>query len=419
VDTLMSGPAAGVLGAYEVAKQAGHTRLLTLDMGGTSTDVALVPDRIPWTTEASRAGLPVRAPSIDIETVGAGGGSIAWRDRGGALRVGPQSAGAEPGPACYGQGGQEPTLTDANLVLGRLLPEHFLAGRLELDPEAARAAVEKLGSLLGLGLEQTALGIVAIATTHTVEALRLVSAERGEDPSLTTLVAFGGAGPLIAFEVARRLAIPRVLVPPAPGNVCALGMTLADFKRHYARTHLLPLPAPAADFEPLFQELEARAHADLQREGVPEEQRVMERSVDMRYRGQSYEITTPWSARLVQDFHRAHARIYGLSDSSRPVEAVTLRLEATGRVPHPVSAPAGGEASDAGPSRLDQRRIVLAEGARLVDVYERERLLAGQRLVGPVLLVEEGSTTLVPGGFEVRVDAWSNLLATCTEDGRC
>jgi N-methylhydantoinase A len=303
-------------------------------------------------------------------------------------------------------------------VLGRLLPDRFLGGRLSLDRDAASEVVERLGRSLGLGLEETALGIVAVATTHTVEAVRLVSAERGSDPRRATLVAFGGAGPLIAFEVAEALDIATILIPTEPGNLCALGMTLADFKRHYARTRLTSLPAPAGAFEPLFEELERRAHDDLEREGVAPDSRLLQRSVDLRYQGQSYEITLPWSPSLEQSFHAAHARIHGLSDESRAVEAVTLRLEATGRLDHPeLPRPSESEDSDREPRPLEQRRVVLADGAAMVPVYGRADLKPGQRLSGPVLIPEQGSTTLVPAGFRLLVGAWLDLIAERTEDG--
>lgn len=347
-ETVLSGPAGGVIGAAAVAAAAGMERVLTFDMGGTSCDVALVQGEPERTTQTTVAGHALHLPMLDIHTVSAGGGSIAWIDSGGALRVGPQSAGARPGPACYGRGGTAPTVTDANLVLGRLDPATRLGGGLALDSAAAAAAVGRLAQELDLGVDECARGVVAVAVEEMARALRVVSVERGIDPRDMALVAFGGAGPLHACDVADAIGIRTVLVPAAAGVLAALGLVVAGERRDLSRTVLLAL-TPGEELEAAVRDLRDRGRATL-----PDA--AHEWAADCRYRGQAHEITVPWDpdaepAMLRDAFDAAHRRRSGGSDPTRPVELVTIRLALVrpGRVPDvelaPVALPAGDSAA--------------------------------------------------------------------------
>ncbi|RME72830.1 MAG: hydantoinase/oxoprolinase family protein, partial [Chloroflexi bacterium] len=338
VRCVLSGPAGGVVGAVYAARTAGYSRLLTFDMGGTSTDVSLCDGDIQTTTETEIDGLPVRVPMIDIHTVGSGGGSIGYVDAGGALRVGPESAGAHPGPVCYGQGGQRPTVTDANLVLGRLAADHFLGGQMPLDAPAAEQALHRLGREAGLSpqpgltLAQTAaLGVIRVVNAHMERALRVISVQRGHDPREFTLVSFGGAGGLHAAALARSLGIPRVLIPPNAATLSAFGMLAADVVKDYVRTVMCSGDTPYRDLAGQIAGLEQQALADLAAEGLPAEQIHLERLVDMRYRGQSYELTIPLRAGFAADFHDAHRQTYGYARPDAAVEVVNLRLRAVGQ----------------------------------------------------------------------------------------
>jgi N-methylhydantoinase A len=418
VQTVLSGPAGGVAGAFAVARRAGYDRIIAFDMGGTSTDVSLCPGDIPRTGETELGGCPIRVPVLDVHSVGAGGGSLARRDAGGALAVGPESAGADPGPACYGRGGTEPTVTDANLVLGRLHPDHFLGGRMRLDPGPAAAAVGALATALGRPPEETALGIVRVANAHMEQAIRRISVERGHDPRHFTLVAFGGAGPLHAVALAEALRLPRVLVPRDPGVLSALGMLLSDVVRDYARTVMLPVSA-AGDLPGLFAPLEERARADLAREGFTAGEVRLEHALDLRYAGQSFELPFPVTALPIrpeavrEGFHALHEARYQYARPEAAVEIVTLRLRATGPVPQPEFAPL----ADAGPSpaaaRLG-RRDVHFDRPRPTTLYDRARLRPGNRFGGPALIFQVDATTVLPPGWRAEVDGFENLLLTPT-----
>lgn len=373
--TVMSGPAGGVMGAALAAEGEGAPLALAFDMGGTSCDVALIRDGAPSRrTENTVGGHPLHLPMLDVETVSAGGGSIAWRDSGGALRVGPHSAGSRPGPAAYGRGGTRPTVTDANVVLGRLPLDGELGGEIRLDAGAARAAVGGLAEELGLELEECARGILAVAVEEMVRALRRVSVERGVDPRGATLVAFGGAGPLHACQVADALGAGRALVPPAAGLLAALGLVVAGERRDHVRTVLLPVAA-GADLEAPLSELAALADADLP--GAPTTV-----AVDCRYVGQSHSLTVPWDPAEGQEalaaaFHRAHARELGDADPALPVEAVSLRLAAERPGVQPrLPAPAPGE-QVAGPA------VLAADGA---TVWVEPHWRAVPRADGSILL---------------------------------
>ncbi|HTK95268.1 MAG TPA: hydantoinase/oxoprolinase family protein [Terriglobales bacterium] len=409
VRTVLSGPAGGVVGAAAMAKRSGFDHIIGFDMGGTSTDVCLVDGAARTTNEADVAGLPVRVPMLDIHTVGAGGGSLARFDAAGALRVGPESAGADPGPICYGKG-EQPTVTDANLLLGRLRPEAFLGGGFRLDLERTRrfvsAWLKRNGG--GMSVEEFAAGVVRVVNANMEKAVRVVSIERGHDPRAFTLVAFGGAGPLHACELARAVGIPRVLVPAYPGALSALGILVSDVVKDYSRTvvwHVVK-DMPQRDLAAGFRAMEQHALADFRAEGwsgVPR----LERSVDVRYRGQGFELNVMLSPRLLADFHAQHQQRYGYCNPGREVELVTLRLRAT--LPSPVKAPRALVARPRS-ARAARARVVFDGRAQQATIVARESLAAGRALRGPAIVTEYSATTVVPPGFTVRADRAGNLV---------
>ncbi|MBI4312779.1 MAG: hydantoinase/oxoprolinase family protein [Chloroflexi bacterium] len=422
VRTILSGPAGGAVGAFWAATQAGHANIITFDMGGTSTDVSLCPGRIQETTAAMAEGFPIGVPMIDIHTVGAGGGSIARVDEGGALRVGPQSAGADPGPACYGKG-ELPTVTDANLVLGRLVPQHFLGGRMALDSARAVRALEPLARALKTDVAGAALGVVRVVNSNMERAIRAVSLERGHDPRRFALLAFGGAGAMHACELAEELGIPRVLVPTHPGILSALGVAIADVVKDYARTVMLPSARlTKAAVEDAFRPLEAQAREDLAKEGYDEGRLRLERLLDLRYVGQSYELTTPcpdargdgFAGAIAQVFHAAHQQRFGHSDATQAVEAVNVRLKAVALGDKPALVPTS-PATDTRVAPIAATDAVF-QGGRYPDapVYARESLAPGKRIVGPAIVVQMDATTVLPPGWAASVDGWGNLLAERT-----
>ncbi|HUF88976.1 MAG TPA: hydantoinase/oxoprolinase family protein [Gemmatimonadota bacterium] len=409
VSTILSGPAAGVVGARLVARAAGFDRLITFDMGGTSCDVAVVPGEPLRTTEAELDGVPLRIPLIDIQTVGAGGGSVAWVDRADALRVGPRSAGADPGPACYGAGGEEPTLTDAHLALGQLDPGRFLGGRRPLDPALAERALDRLARTLGAGRRAAAGAVVAVARGHLERAVRRVTLERGHDPADFTLVAFGGAGGLHAAGLAAALGCRRVLVPRAAGVLSALGCLAAEVRRDFARAVLEPAePGAGAALARRFADMEEEADRALAAEGVPPDRRRTVRSLAMRYRGQSYEVDVPSEAGAdpVAAFHRAHAERYGHARPEAPVEIVAARVAAVGAGRTP-ALPEHRPAADRAPARrtawIDGREVE-AETWGWVD------LPVGHAGSGPALVFDDHATALVPPGWRWRVDVHGNVV---------
>jgi len=410
VRTVLSGPAGGVVGAYELGKISGHRRLMTLDMGGTSTDVALVDGGLPLTTGTTMGGQPLQVPIIDIHTVGAGGGSLAYLDEGGALRVGPESAGADPGPICYGKG-EIPAVTDANLFLGRLIPELFLGGGMELTPERVRPYLENLSRKAGLKEEELAEGICNVANANMERALRVISVERGHDPNEFSLFAFGGAGGMHAAFLARSLNIPRVVIPPYPGIFSAIGMLLADVSRDTSRTVLMGAEELKTRAEELFAPLEEEILEDMSAEGFSRDEITLERSLDMRYRGQSFELRVPYSHNFLEDFHARHRQRYGYHRKGRPVEAVNLRVLGWGRPEKPTWPHRDNPVEDI-PDRAiyGSRSVVFAGIKEDTLLYRREALLYGNRIPGPALILEYSSTTVVPPGVEGRVDPWNNLI---------
>jgi N-methylhydantoinase A/oxoprolinase/acetone carboxylase beta subunit len=409
VRTVLSGPAAGVVGARAVAHEAGFPRIISFDMGGTSTDVSLVDDEIAMSTESRIGDFPVRLPVIDIHTVGAGGGSIAAIDSGGALRVGPRSAGAAPGPACYGTG-TELTVTDANLLLGRLDVDHFLGGRMRLDEARARAAAADTARRLKIDVLDLAEGVVKVANANMERAIRVVSVERGHDPRRFALLAFGGAGGMHACEIAQRLDIATVIVPRHAGVLSALGMLVADVTRDYSASvlqasHELTAAAIAKRFAPLV----AQGTRELRAEGFEKRRLVIERLVDVRYVGQSYEITLPFSGNYRREFDRLHGRLYGYSNSERPTEVVAVRVKATGVTTKP-RLPFTKPRRESRPAPAAVRSGRFGGRSVKVSFYTWESLEPGARASGPAVVTGGEATIVVPPGFAFRVDGFRNVI---------
>lgn len=452
---VLSGPAGGVVGAFRLAQLASvedrpptasqtspsqpdqeeslpSPHIMTFDMGGTSTDVALCPGRVPRTTESDVAGLPLRLPVIDIHTVGAGGGSLARVDAGGGLRVGPESAGAVPGPVCYGRGGQQPTVTDANLVLGRLDVGQFLggSGAMDLDVAAAEAALADLGAGLGgLSVQEAALGVVRVANARMERALRRVSVERGYDPRTFTLVPFGGAGPLHACDLADALGVPRILLPPSPGVLSALGLLIADVVHESSQALLIEANSLAAEPAPLQEKtaaLEERVKTVLAAEGVAAP--ALEATLDLRYQGQSYELSVPLDLpaptpahtsaavqKSIEAFHAAHAARYGYAMRAETVEVVTVRLRGTGsgaelNLPQEPLGPPDPQAAHVATKPV----WFSPSGATATACYDRVHLRPGHRFDGPAIVFQFDTTTVLMPGWSAKVDERHNLLLTRT-----
>ncbi len=388
VRTILSGPAGGVIGAMAVARAAGFQNILTFDMGGTSTDVALVAGEagLMTSTESQILGMPVAVPILNIHTVGAGGGSLASFNRGGALTVGPQSAGADPGPICYGRG-ERPTVTDANLLLSRLDPRGLLGGAMKLDRDRAKETFAKTKGNLET-VEEFATGIVRVANSHMEKALRRISVEKGYDPRDFVLVSFGGAGPLHACDLARALQIPKVLVPNFPGALSAYGILVSDVVREYSRTVMLAPGDPALNEH--LAALEQAGKRDMKQEGLNS---IAVRSLDLRYAGQGYELRVDWSDDFVSQFHQLHERRYGYSDSNRPVQVINARVRMVAVTEKPVH------------KAQEMRPALLAK-----KLYHRAELHPGNRFIGPAMVTEYSATTYVPEGATASVDALGNLV---------
>jgi N-methylhydantoinase A len=413
VHTLLSGPAAGAWGAAEVAAAAGHPDVIAFDMGGTSTDVTLIEDGRPGVGAEGRvAGLPFAVNSTDVHTIGAGGGSVAWRDEGGALRVGPRSAGAVPGPACYGRGGREPTVTDAYVVLGYLEPSLRLGGVIELDPKSAGEAVGSLGDDLGLAPTECARGILRVAEAQVAAALRVVSVARGRDPRRYALLAFGGAGPLHQGPLSRDLGCPAVIVPRSPGVLAALGLLAAPAAVDAVATEVRDLHSvPGPDLEAAWRALEHEATRLLAGQGV--EALRVRRSADCRYRGQAYELEVEVgqasAGEMAEAFGRAHRDRYGYVHQGEPVEIVNLRL----RVEGPPPAVSAGALSPGRGAAVALRgtRVAVVDGEEVeCGLYDRDHLGPGDGLSGPAFVSSADSTCLLLGGQRAEVDGLGNLM---------
>ena len=435
VRTVLSGPAGGVVGAFHTGVVAGYPDLITLDMGGTSTDVSLCPGRIKETTSATLGGYPISVPMIEIHTVGAGGGSIARIDAGGALVVGPESAGADPGPACYGKGDRI-TVTDANLVLGRLRPAQFLGGRLPLDKPRAEQVIAGLAAQIGSGVQETALGIIRVVNANMERAIRTISLERGYDPRRFTLIPFGGAGPMHCCELAQELGIPRVLVPTHPGILSALGVAIANVVKDYSRTVMLRGgEIDRQRLEEEFHGMENRARGELRQEGLPVDRMTAHRFLDARYVGQSFELTIDYPApssrrsdlqrAIANRFYQAHMQRFGYADRMEAVEIVNLRLKLELEVekpsprlgnsledtdPKPGQSSSSKSESDASAALIEEAEVVFREGVLTTGLYQRERLMPGNRIDGPALMLQLDTTIVVPPGWGGVVDPFGNLI---------
>jgi N-methylhydantoinase A len=417
VRTILSGPAGGLVGAAASAARSGFEKILTFDMGGTSTDVAAVQGEARVGSQSEVAGFPVGVPMLEIHTVGAGGGSLARFDAGGALRVGPESAGSDPGPICYGRG-TKPTVTDANLLLGRLRADHFLGGDFTLDFERTRRlTLEWLKNQNShLSLEQFAAGVVRVVNANMERALRVVSIERGYDPRDFALVAFGGAGGLHACELAEALTIPTVIIPARPGALSAFGILVSDVVRDYSRTLLRRFDDPVAKpkLESEFRKLEAAAEKEFRGEGwrgVAE----FERSLDLRYRGQGYELNVPVTKNVVDQFHEEHQRRYGYHHPEREIELVTVRLRARLRTPPLLTRPKSKLArtvrtAAAEPAPLELTQVFFNDRPVRTPVFQRAGFVPGQVLRGPAIVTEYSATTVIPRGKQFWMDAAENLV---------
>jgi len=452
VRCILSGPAGGVVGCHYIAETTQHIskptnhkikesvkhhnpqsqipnlKLLTFDMGGTSTDVSLIDGGPQITSEAEVGGLPIRVPVLDIHTIGAGGGSIATIDAGGALRVGPESAGADPGPASYGRAVTShesrrasknltthhsplATVTDANLLLGRIPADRFLGGEMPLYPELAEAAISPLAARLGLSLTETALGIIEIANAHMERALRVISVERGHDPRQFTLLSFGGAGSLHAANLARSLHISRLLIPPYAATLSAFGMLSADVVKDYTQTVMLPGDAPVTHLQSQIANLLERAHNEIQAEGFTDEDIRLEPSLDMRYRGQSYELTIPFTEKYEEDFHESHRQTYGYLRPEASLEIVNLRVRGKGVVAPPRILAQPVEGADPSPALIEHRPVVMDGNQQAaIPFYHGESLKHGNVIPGPAVVLRDDTTILISESDTASVDPYLNLI---------
>jgi N-methylhydantoinase A len=419
VQTALSGPAAGIVGAAFIGEASGFRDLITIDIGGTSADICLIKDGKPNTTTNTRIGeWPISLPMIDIHTIGAGGGSIASVSSLGGLTVGPRSAGAVPGPVCYMRGGTEPTVTDAHLVLGHL-PPYLLQGSLGLDRDKAVQAIRtRVAEPLGLDVEEAARGILAVVDNNMVGAIRVVSVERGHNPSDFVLLPFGGAGPLHSSALAQLLGIRRILVPPAPGVLSALGLMVSDLRSDYARTCLQRPPHYRhEEMEDIFLELEANAQDWFVREGLQLQSRATQRTASLRYQGQGFELTVPWHGRAdenttrecLQRFHALHRQLYTFAQEDAPVELVTLGVTAVGTLSRPTlpRLPTKTSVQDA---IVGTQPVFFQDGLRECPVYDRRLFGASAELVGPAIVSQLDATTLIGPGQRMRVDEVGSMV---------
>lgn len=422
VHTILSGPAGGVIGSMALGRQIGMKNFVTVDMGGTSFDICLIyGGKVHYAKETEMGGHPLKIPMIDIHTIGAGGGSIAYVDRGGSLCVGPVSAGANPGPACYGMGGEEPTVTDANLVLGRLDPNYYLGGEISLDINAAtRTIADKIARPLRLSLEEAAEGIVRVINSSMVRGIRKVSVEKGYDAREFAMMSFGGGGPLHSMQLAEELKIPHVIVPISPGVNSALGLLIADFRHDYSQTFL----KKTQDIElkmlnNAFQALEAGALRQMLDEKIAGRDVLMMRSVEMRYFGQGYELEIPVPGgvlsekdmqRINKEFHQLHFRLYGYSTPSEVTEFVYIRVAAIGKIPKPQFKKVAAGDGRASRALKGKRNVFLQRDHTFVPVYDRALLRPGDAIRGPAIIEQMDSTTFLSYGHKAHVDGYLNLV---------
>ena len=422
VRTVLSGPAAGVMAAAYIGETTGHNNLITFDMGGTSSDVSLIADGRPqMANDTVVHGYPLKVPMLDIHTVGAGGGSIAYVDNG-LLKVGPRSAGAAPGPVCYGLGNKEPTVTDANVVLGVLNQTHLLNGRMSIDAKASFVAMERLAKELEISVMDAAQGIIRVVIANMAKAIRVISVERGYDPRDYVMLAFGGAGPIHAARLAEELDIPRIMIPKHPGIMCAVGLLQSDLRTDLAITRMVRLEESALDaLNSGFDQLNARAEEWFVNEEIPSANKLVNRAVDMRYGGQGYELTIDWPKdaapsdvldALRQNFEDAHRQLYGYVADEEPIQITTLRVEAIGTVPKVAFKKHAAASRDVADAIIGTRSLWLPEKASFADValYDRDLLQPGHIVQGPAIIEQMDSTTLVLAKQIARVDDYLNLM---------
>lgn len=403
VRIILSGPAGGVVGGAKIAKLAGYKNIITYDMGGTSTDVALCEDGPKFTTETLIDGVPIKIPMIDITTIGAGGGSIARIDSGGALKVGPESAGADPGPACYGKG-SEPTVTDANIVLGRIKAESFLGGRMKIFPQKSKSSLRKLARRLKLSIEEVAEGIIKVANANMERALRVISIGKGYDPREFAMLSFGGAGGLHASELAQSMGIKTIIFPKDPGVLSALGMLTADTFKDYSLTVFLNQEeAKSTILDEVFSSLEVKAYKDFATHKIK-----FNRFLDIRYKRQSHEITVPYSKNFIRTFHSEHKKMYGYNKAKSEVDVITLRLRAIAKkreleIPH--------IQNDRIKIKTSKEKIIFGGESINVKAYSRKEFYSGYKFKGPALVLEDTSTILIPPGYKCHIDDWGNIIS--------
>ena len=416
---ILSGPAGGVIGAQNISQSitanevgsisAPKVKIITFDMGGTSTDVSLINGQPTLTTDAIVGGCPIHLPLLDIHTIGAGGGSIAYVDTGGSLRVGPQSAGSDPGPACYGKG-ELPTVTDANLVLGCILPDYFLGGQMHIYPERSHSAISKLGKILNLTPVQAAYGVIDVVNIQMERALRVISVERGFDPREFSLFSFGGAGGLHAVALARHLGIPKVIISKFASTLSAFGMLASNVIKDYVQTVMLPGIITFNQLNKYFSPVVKRGKHDLKNQGISEGQIEIQRSLDVRYLGQSYELSIPYSINFVEAFHETHARTYGYTYSDKPMEIVNIRVRAIGKVPSIYLRQVSSQFVNTKPPIGNNVQVEMREGTETIPMYIYGQLMPGNRFEGPALIVSTDTTIFVNHRDIITVDKYLNLL---------
>jgi N-methylhydantoinase A len=423
VQTALSGPSAGVGGAIYVAGLSGIKNIITYDMGGTSTDVSLVINGVAeYTTKRKVCGLPSGVPMIDVHAVGAGGGSITRIDNAGALKVGPESAGAFPGPACYGLGGSDPSVTDANLVLGRINPKYFLGGRMRIKAELASQAInDKIAGKLGITIQEAAQGIISVVNSNMARAIRVITVERGYNPSDFTLVAYGGAGPLHAVQLAQDMGIHTILIPQTPGTLCALGLLTADIKKNYVKTNIIKYDeANPEKLNKIFESLVSIGNEWLAFEKVPEKNRRFHNIVEMRYIGQNYELQVDAPSggfdqkgfeELKDRFFIEHEKSYGYFNPTAPVQLVNFRTEAIGSVPKPQFSKLERETTDISEALIGRREVFFAEtGMISCPIYDRAKLGRIDGVKGPCIIEQMDSTSVIPPHTSFKVDSYGNII---------
>jgi N-methylhydantoinase A len=429
ISMVESGPVAGAIGGAQLASMMGYKNVITYDMGGTTAKTSIIRGGLPETTDQYVVeGRPILLPVVDMREIGAGGGSIAWIDEAGALHVGPQSAGAEPGPACYMRGGLEPTVTDANLQLAILDPEYFFGGKMEISSRLGHKAIQKVADYFDLNIDETALGIIKIVNTNMSGLLQSMTVKRGYDPREFAVVAFGGAGPIHAVAIAKELNIPTVIVPPSPGVFSAWGMLMADLRHDFGQTYIKPMgDADVESINGIFRELEVRVKDLFERENIPDESIVVSYEIDLRYCGQEHTLSVPAPSKLAdadkealgKSFDQLHLKVYGHNAPEESKEIVSLKVMSIAKVRKPVlETIAGGSEAPVPEARLGERKVYVGNGRyQEFSIYHRHKLLSGNTFSGPALIEEDTATTVVETNQVCSVDQYGNLIITLNQEG--